>query len=702
MARTGIRATSLTNFKGDPYLTRPDLEDIIGGTVENLIDEETGNLNHTLNPIHITSMKHPTASADALAHEEPLDPEVGTNDQDFNNIKFIGNCEVKYGTDGKITIRIGDNVNSSLYNGTDGISNAVQKSAKFNDISATPSADFNNVSNADGSTQFQVFQGTDSIKIGTTEVKSENTVTNITAGAASTTEGLTDGTNGNEVHFNDNENGKFKVYIRNANDTNATEYVIGSITSNGTYYGKVNGAGDNVMGVKCTVTDFDVEPKSNKGATGYSGLVLIEIIPSEIYGSTSQAFSLVKIEMLEGNEVVGTWQNASPTAGTFFYMNETDKPGTPTFVDYTIDNPEYIWISGIKYLVDTTTATVTATGMSNIGYPALTNSNTDKVVVSPNSDNTWITTVHDKTTTGLTTWTDSKDATMTYQKSSLDILKGKFDDPQISVKGNNINGNGSEAVSAKQNNALLVSDENGFVTSAHGFITPSNPGQRFEFADGDYGVRSFDEEKTLNIGGAYNGTTTEVSVYDENDDFDHNDTVPAPAGEGMCNAPLLVYNGYIQYPAGNYTSYNKNGSTAVNRNYASLSYNGYRYYGCEILKQNYVGYVASGTLVITADKDPLPYIQDRKLVIGIYQQNIVDGNQDFVSGLSLYMGTEGIATSYGSWDATNKKRNINFEFKNSSHYIHQFELNNFILSNGYVRIMMTSNCDLKISNLELI
>ena len=105
-----VRATGLKNFKGDAYITKPELDDAIKaatGGESGLIEKNTGNLRHDLNPIHITSMERPNPSDGT---QEGADKK----DQDFSNIKFIGNCKVIYGDSGQITIRIGDNLNSSL------------------------------------------------------------------------------------------------------------------------------------------------------------------------------------------------------------------------------------------------------------------------------------------------------------------------------------------------------------------------------------------------------------------------------------------------------------------------------------------------------------------------------------------------------------------------------------------------------------
>ena len=215
-----VRATGLKNFKGDAYITKPELDDAIQaatGGATGLIDKKTGNLRHDLNPIHITSMERPNPSDGT---QEGADKK----DQDFSNIKFIGNCKVIYGDNGQITIRIGDNLNSSLYNGKDGISTTTVTSEKSGDSAGVPSAGYSGVSAANGSASFQIFKGTAKITAN--------------SGTAQTTvAGATDGTNGNEVHFDDNANGKFKVYI----SKNGSEevYVVGPITANGNYYGKL-------------------------------------------------------------------------------------------------------------------------------------------------------------------------------------------------------------------------------------------------------------------------------------------------------------------------------------------------------------------------------------------------------------------------------------------------------------------------------
>jgi hypothetical protein len=649
MPKTGVRANALVNFKGDPYLTRPDLEEIIGGDVEGLIDDETGNLKSDLNPIHITSMERATPSDKDAADKK---------DQDFNNVKFIGNCKVQYGDDGTITIRIGDNLNSSLYNTKDGISNATVTGAKSGDASATPSADY---AGADGSTAFQVFQAGDKI-------------TASTGSSAATAGGATDGTNGTTTHFNDNENGKFKVYIKKG-DTTET-YVVGAITGNGTYYGKLNGEGNNVTGIACTVTNFGAEAMSAKGATGYMANVNFTLTPSNIY-SDSTTFQVVKIEMCEGDSAVATW-NATNVNGTYMYIKETTKPGTPTSADYTINNPTYKWISGVKYIVDTTTFTATAEGMKNIGYPAYVNT---KANVSPNSGNAWFTAVNDSSTGSFTTWTTAQDGTMSYSKSGIAINKGTYSNPQVVIKGQNINGAGSTATSAKTNNALLVCDSNGYVTSGHGSITLNTT--RYKIPD-EYDTVLWDWETYIN---------EENSIARSY--FGSNNTVIGTASSGDLGH-LQIYDGFIQYPDTNFSSYNGGG----NPDYSNLANLGQSYdndpdkcnfnrYFCTRLGKS--GVVASGTLTLTTSTDPRTALTNGYLAIYVTgkESDVVDVNANLQSNVLRI--NDGIATAYG-WSNGATTCPINFEFSQESDY-----------GDGgvYVLIVMKYGCTVKIGNVTL-
>ena len=577
-----VRATRLKNFKGDDYITRPDLEEIIGGDIGGLIDSNTGNLKADLNPIHITSMERPNESGK---------DDDDKKDQDFSNIKFIGNCKVTYGDDGKITIRIGDNLNSSLYNGTDGISTTTVTSTKTGDSAGVPSADYNGVSAANGSTSFQIFKGSAKITAN--------------SGTTQTTEaGATDGTNGNEVHFDDNANGKFKVYI-NKNGSEEV-YVVGPITANGTYYGKLNGEGNNVTGIACAVAQFGTEPKSDKGATGYSGCVNFTITPSSIYAD-STAFQLTKIEMYEGTSKVATWTNSS-TNGTYFYLKETDVPGTPSGADYTLTAATKSE-SGVTFLTTSATITATATGMKNIGYPAATG---NKAHVEPNSGNAWFGALNDTATANFTTWTTVQDTTMSYSKSGIALKAGTFENPQVVINGINYNGSGSTFTSNKSNNKMWV----------------------------------------------YGAVATGSNITDNRWKSDFSEKVNyANVDLTSDTTALQVYQGLLQYPSTNYSAYNAIVEGVTNPDYSGCT--GDRYYYMKFKK---LGSMPSGQIDVTSVASISSDVSSGKLVFEVAKSasgtwynicfhgpNNAIGTSDSSVGTSSqlkYTFSDGAATDY--------------------------------------------------------
>lgn len=594
-----VRANRLVDFRGNPYVTKPELEEAVRqatGGESGLIDSETGNLRSDLNPIFVASMKNETG------------------EDDVRKIKFIGNCNVQYGENGQIVIRIGDNLNCSLFNTTDGISTATVSASKSGDIAGYVSADYSNVSPANGSTSYAIFhESTDKISA--------------TAGSTASTESGPTSGNGNEVHFEDNANGKFKVYIKNGNDAEASVYVVGPITANGTYYGKLNGEGDNVTGIKCTIANFGAEPKSATGATGYSGNVAFEIIPASIY-SNSTAFSLVKIEMVEGSSVAATWTNSGATSGTFFYLKESTTPGAPTSADYSISGTAK-WISGVKYFTTASTVTATAEGITNIGYPAYT---TNKVNVVP-SGGTWFDGYNATDTSALSNWTTAKDAsTGTFTGTAKALKIGKWDNPQVSVKGTNSLGSGTAATSAKTNNALYVCDANGYTASAHGSFSETGR-LNSSFA------ASFDSEASL-------------------------------VGSG--NTDLQIFNGYVQYPSINYTSYNKDGSTVVNPDYSGAT--GTRYYYCKLNKG---GTIASGTITLATIANPSSAFLNEKFKIEFSK-----------NGTDSWFDLKDYSTTF-AWGTSSK---IGFEITQAILYPTDVV---------YVRISMTADAGVVLGNITL-
>lgn len=251
--------------------------------------------------------------------------------------------------------------------------------------------------------------------------------------------------------------------------------------------------------------------------------------------------------MLEGSSVAATWNNAS-TSGVYFYLKETDKPATPASADYTI-TASTKQESGVTYLTTSSTVKPSATGMANIGYPAYVS---NKAYCAPNAGNAWFNAFNDSATSGFTTWTTAKDTTMSWTYSSVASLKdGTFSNPQVVVNGVNYNGNGSTVTSAKTDNALWVHAGN---TSGSN-ITDNRWKSDFS-AKQDYAAIDL---------------TTDTTA-------------------------LQVYQGLLQYPSTNYSSYNK--ASATNPNYSTCD--GDRYYYMKFSKS---GSMPNGQMNVTAQSN---------------------------------------------------------------------------------------------------
>ena len=367
-------------------------------------------------------------------------------------INFIGIGNVTTDANGNITVRLGENLNCSMWNGTDGISKATVTSAKSGDATATVSDDYSETSSCGSK---QIFYGTD----------------NITANAgstATTTAGATSN-NGNEVHFDDNSTCYFRVNIIEGKATTATQYLVGPISSSTDYTNK---------GIKCTVGSFGEEPKKASGASGYSGTVNFTITPASM-GWTSKDFKLVSIEQVKISSagatpvVQATWTN-NTTNGSYFYLAEntsTYKAGDVSTASYAFDAVKTTKISGVTYLLNTSTVKVSATGLKNLGYPA--NSGT-KVKVGV-SGGAWLTAYNESDTSKFTTWTTTKDTVMAYESAAKTINIGKWDNPEVTVTGSNLIGDGASAASS-ESYKIIVCDDSGYVTEDHGSFSTDDDG----------------------------------------------------------------------------------------------------------------------------------------------------------------------------------------------------------------------------------
>ena len=304
-----VRATGLKNFKGDAYITKPELDDAIQaatGGETGLIDKDTGNLRHDLNPIHITSIDNPTPSN---ATQEGAD----TKDQDFSNIQFIGNCKVFYRDGGKIVIRIGDNLNSSTFNTTDGQTNGAASMARTNDGSEV------RVNGATSATANVIKKGA-----------------NVNATI----------TTAEKIHFDDNASTVLKLTVKSASGATTKEYSFGPITGNG-YYVAGAGVSQSVpsTGVYLQITGFKEEAKTAEGATGYEGkpTFMVKLDSLGLADGTVQ----VRVDSVSGTEGAANYPVAAGAFQTVcYYINDTKTKPTA---------------SGAKLVLPKTDSTTTVT-----------------------------------------------------------------------------------------------------------------------------------------------------------------------------------------------------------------------------------------------------------------------------------------------------------------------------------------------------
>ena len=418
---SGIRATQLVNFKGDKYLTETEVDEKISaatGGATGLIDETTGNLRHDLNPIHITSIDKQTPST--------IDS-VDKTDQDFSNIQFIGDCKVFYKGDGKIVIRIGENLNSSNWNTEDGQTNAT------------------GVITAPSSTAAKLPDGT-----------SVNLLQN--------TGNYTVGTTGNSlVHFPDNTGATFEVVVNDGGT--AKTYYFEPVTGNGSYSAKdAATGGSTVSGVSMTISNWGNETRAADGATGYCANVSFTISASQIAGGDAGSISVTSVKCINSE---GEFTYTPSGTGRYFNTDTTTKP-TLTSVDCTVSATGYKQESGVTYITGGKVA-VTAAG-DNFRTPAYVDDAAGTIV--PVSS-TWFTSSTTIQGSNLTS-----DEAMS--RTGIAVQNGKFATCDAKVTMTNVNGSSTSVESARDYKVLQytstgsINEATNRKTSAFGSWTPAN------------------------------------------------------------------------------------------------------------------------------------------------------------------------------------------------------------------------------------
>lgn len=524
------RINNLTNFKGQQYALKDDI-----------IDSTTGNLKTELNPVAITNSNG------------------SVNTFDYSKLKVIGDCALIEGADGTITLRIGPAVNSSLFNQKDGISTANVTYGVSSSETATISSAFSEV------------HGTS-----TAVLKDAGDTVTAKCGSTKTTATVA----GNSVHFEDNANGKFKVYVasgKNA-ENEAVAYEFGPVTGNKT---------ETKNGITLAITNWQEEPKKSSGANGYCANINFTVKPSELFTSSTD-FKVTQIEQLEGDSVVATWTN---TGAVLFYLNDTTKASQPTSASYTIA-PTTKVISGVTYLTTGSQVTPTAEGLSNIAYPAAV---TNKAYIAPVNGN-WFAAYYETQSSAFTTWTDTKNTLMSLTATAKALNKGVYANAQLNVKGNNIYGSSTSGststvqTSGGANVDLLVCDTSGYVDSSNGTISGR--------LQSDY------------------------------------DTAFNEANDLVATTDVQTYNGWIQYPSTNYSIYNTIAANVSNPDYSACTGDRYAYF-----KLTKSGTIMGGTVNIASVASVETELKNGNVKIEL--ANNVDGSwMDLMSiGTTFSWGT---------------------------------------------------------------
>lgn len=204
-------------------------------------------------------------------------------------IKFIGNCNVVQDpSTGELTIRIGDNLNSSTFNNTDGIT--------------TGTATYADNTTSYPTTRITKAAGSQSIwKKGTNDVVTITTTKN--------QQGTLE-----KIHFDDAEKTIFTVKVTSAGTT--TTYTCGPVTGNGTF-----GSAPCLL----TVTNWAKETRSDEGATGYMANISIALTLSSIVTTEGSVSFEVSCTGTAGALAY------KPAAVAYFIVDGTTAPAVSNF-----------------------------------------------------------------------------------------------------------------------------------------------------------------------------------------------------------------------------------------------------------------------------------------------------------------------------------------------------------------------------------
>lgn len=309
---------------------------------------------------------------------------------------------------------------------------------------------------------------------------------------------VTTATNNALIHFENNNNTYFLMDV--SDNGVAKTYYFGPITGDGDYEAKLTDAdGDTVSGVSLTVSNFGEETKTAEGATGYCGSIKFTIAASAIADGDASKISITSVTHKNGGE--GDFAYTCADNNRYFYTDTTTVPTiTADSAKVTIAKSSNKTVSGIKYI---TAGTATYdVSFSNIASPVCVPSN----VIFDNSG-----------------WAEDKTVSAAYNATSAtatgNLIKGSFSKDtatnKVTVTVKNIN----DAVTADIDLAesLLIDTKTEADTAT---------------------VANFNIETTAN----YQRLNADLTNFDNT--------------KAIGDADLMLKDGYLVYPSGNWSEYN--------------------------------------------------------------------------------------------------------------------------------------------------
>lgn len=388
-----------------------------------------------------------------------------------NSINIIGVGNVSVDENGNVTLRLGENLNSSNFGTSDGTTTGVD-----NATVTAPNSTAGTLSN--GTTVNAINSGSWTIKTSTAS---------------------------SVIHFNNAESTTFEVVVNNGTADQTLTFgpinMLNGYNADGTeklYTTKTFNAAEN-SAASLTISNFAVEPQASKGATGYCGTISFAIPASVIANGSSNC--ILQVKSVTHKNGADTCKDTSLNSNSKFYYTDTTKP-TISATSVTVAATSSKTVSGVKYITAGTANY--SVSFSDIATPVCVADN-----VSFTANGSWA--------------ANSTNLDAAYNATSMTgsgaLKAGTW--PQA-----------SNTVTAS------VKNINGAVTSTATLATYSllvDTSITAETAK----VANFSTEDDA----SYPRLNEDVSKFDNTKDISN-------------TLDLMLKDGYLQYPAGNFTGYN--------------------------------------------------------------------------------------------------------------------------------------------------